>query len=190
MAPKSGGRRPARTSSGTARRSKKAPSSTSKTQRSGAGKRTTPRAAASEKRAAERTGKQVSRKQAADAAKKYRSRADRYRNDPEATDKLLKDAQERAKQQTGPLSGRFSDIQTLIRLVRAYRKGQYKEVPWETIALAIGALIYLLSPVDLIPDPIPVAGYVDDVAVIGFVVASITVDLENFRDWEETQKAA
>ena len=78
---------------------------------------------------------------------------------------------------------------TLIRLVRAYVKGDYREVSWETVALAIGALLYFLSPVDLIPDVIPVVGYVDDAAVIGFVVASIYTDLNNFRDWEASQKA-
>ncbi len=79
---------------------------------------------------------------------------------------------------------------TLIRLVRAYVKGEYRDLPWETIALAIGALIYFLSPIDLIPDVIPIAGYMDDAAVIGFVVASIHTDLNNFRDWETGKKAA
>lgn len=121
---------------------------------------------------------------------KYRSRAEKYKNDPEATDKLLKDAQAKAKKQKGPLSGRFDDLMALIRLVRAYIKGQYRDVPWETIALAIAALIYFLSPVDAIPDPIPVVGYIDDAAVIGFVIASINADLNNFRDWEDDQKVA
>jgi uncharacterized membrane protein YkvA (DUF1232 family) len=78
---------------------------------------------------------------------------------------------------------------TLVRLVRAHSGGRYRDVPWETIALAIGALIYFLSPIDLIPDPIPVAGYVDDAAVVAFVVASLHADLNNFREWEE-EKAA
>jgi uncharacterized membrane protein YkvA (DUF1232 family) len=131
--------------------------------------------------------KRSARGQAKDEAKRYRTKAEQYKDDPEKTDKLLKDAQEKAKRQRGPLSGRFDDIMTLIRLVRAYFKEDYREVPWETIALAIGALIYFLSPADLIPDFIPVVGYVDDAAVIGFVVASIYNDLNDFRDWEQQQ---
>ena len=76
---------------------------------------------------------------------------------------------------------------TLVRLVRAYVKGEYRDVPWETIALAIGALIYFISPIDAIPDFIPVVGYIDDAAVIGFVIASVYTDLNNFRDWEADQ---
>lgn len=133
--------------------------------------------------------KRMTRKQAEEQTKEYRSKAERYKNDPEATDRLLKEAQAKAKKQKGPLSGRFDDIMTLVRLVRAYFKGQYRDVPWETIAMAIGALIYFISPIDLIPDFIPVVGYVDDAAVIGFVVASVYTDLNNFRDWEANQSA-
>ena len=127
-------------------------------------------------------------KQAEKQAKKYRAKADRYKDDPEATEKLLKDAQDKARK--GPLSGRLDDIMALTRLVRAYVKGEYREVPWESIAFAIGALIYFLSPVDLIPDVIPVAGYVDDAAVIALVVASLSTDLSKFRDWEASQQPA
>jgi uncharacterized membrane protein YkvA (DUF1232 family) len=77
-----------------------------------------------------------------------------------------------------------------LRLVRAYVKGEYREVPWESIAIAIGGLIYVISPVDLIPDAIPVAGYADDAAVIALVVASVLPELVKFRDWEVSQLAA
>ena len=40
--------------------------------------------------------------------------------------------------------------------------------------LAIGALIYFISPIDLIPDHIPVIGYLDDLAVLSLVVNSLT----------------
>ena len=60
-------------------------------------------------------------------------------------------------------------------------------MPWETIALAIGAIAYFVSPVDLIPDFIPVAGYIDDAAVIAFVIASATNELHSFREWEARQ---
>jgi uncharacterized membrane protein YkvA (DUF1232 family) len=131
--------------------------------------------------------KRLARKQAEEQTKKFRSKAEKYKNDPEATNKLLEEAQAKAKKQKGPLSGRFDDIMTLVRLVRAYVKGEYRDVPWETIALAIGALIYFISPIDAIPDFIPVVGYIDDAAVIGFVVASVYTELNNFRDWETGQ---
>lgn len=40
-------------------------------------------------------------------------------------------------------------------------------------ALAAGALIYFISPIDMIPDHIPVIGYLDDLAVLSLAVNTI-----------------
>jgi uncharacterized membrane protein YkvA (DUF1232 family) len=40
-------------------------------------------------------------------------------------------------------------------------------------AIAAGALIYFISPIDLIPDHIPVVGYLDDLAVLSLAVNSL-----------------
>ena len=154
-----------------------------------AGKPQAKNKSASKKPALART-RSVSKKDAMEQVKKAQKRADKYKDNPEAADKLLEDAQEKARRHKGPISERLEDLGTLIRLVRAYFNGQYREVPWETIAVALGAVIYFVSPVDLIPDVIPVAGYVDDAAVVGVVIVSLSNDLENFREWESTRKAA
>jgi uncharacterized membrane protein YkvA (DUF1232 family) len=39
-------------------------------------------------------------------------------------------------------------------------------VPWYAKAIAVCVVAYALSPVDLIPDPIPVLGYVDDMVLL------------------------
>jgi uncharacterized membrane protein YkvA (DUF1232 family) len=50
-------------------------------------------------------------------------------------------------------------------------------------------IIYFVSPIDLIPDFIPVAGYVNDAAVIAFVVRQVKIDLDKFTAWEAEQRA-
>ena len=130
----------------------------------------------------------ISKAQVKEQADKYKSKADKYRNDPKKAEALLKEAEKKARKNPGPISGRMQDLATLLRLVRAYFSREYTDVPWETVALAIGAVAYFVSPIDLIPDFIPVAGYVDDAAVIGFVIASAANDLHNFREWEAHQQ--
>ena len=54
-------------------------------------------------------------------------------------------------------------------------------VPWYAKALAIGVAAYALSPIDLIPDFIPVLGYLDDLIIvplgIWLVIALIPADV-------------
>jgi uncharacterized membrane protein YkvA (DUF1232 family) len=123
------------------------------------------------------------------AFQQAKSKAEEYARDPEKAKKLIDEAMKKAKgKNKGPLGEVWRYLTALIRLTRAYFSKQYTDVPWQTIVLAIAALIYFVSPIDLIPDFIPVVGFVDDVAVISFVVASIKADLDNFLEWEDDQK--
>ncbi len=54
---------------------------------------------------------------------------------------------------------------------------QSKDVPLKDKAIIIGALGYLISPLDVIPDAIPIAGLGDDVAVLLYVLHKIKGDL-------------
>lgn len=54
---------------------------------------------------------------------------------------------------------------------------QSKDVPLKDKAIIIGALGYLISPLDVIPDAIPIAGLGDDVAVLLYVLRKIKSDL-------------
>jgi uncharacterized membrane protein YkvA (DUF1232 family) len=72
--------------------------------------------------------------------------------------------------------------------VRAWFAKEYREVPWQTIAIALGAIIYFVNPFDAIPDFIPGIGYLDDALVIGVTVKSIKTALDAFRIWEKSKK--
>ena len=64
------------------------------------------------------------------------------------------------------LSGLFDNIRTAYDMVSDSVTGKYKGVAKSTLALLAGGLAYLALPLDLVPDFIPVAGWVDDAAVL------------------------
>jgi uncharacterized membrane protein YkvA (DUF1232 family) len=84
----------------------------------------------------------------------------------------------------GPLARFLDEIRSMISMVRDFASGDYRNVPFGTIAAVAGALLYVLSPIDLIPDFIPGIGYVDDAAVIAACLKIVAFDLQKYREWK------
>lgn len=55
------------------------------------------------------------------------------------------------------------------------------QVAKETKTVLIIALLYIISPIDLIPDAIPLLGLVDDVLVAGYALRQASAELERYR---------
>jgi len=96
--------------------------------------------------------------------------------------KLLSDP--RVKREVGSFFGR---IKLFTEMIREYFRGNYREIPVKTIILITAALIYLVSPLDAIPDFIIGIGFVDDGAVIAYVFNSLNEDIESFKRWKEVK---
>jgi uncharacterized membrane protein YkvA (DUF1232 family) len=86
--------------------------------------------------------------------------------------------------QAGRLTPVKTDLQTLLRLLRAYGEGEYRDVSGKNLALAGLGLVYLVSPLDVLPDFIP-GGFADDAAVVGFILKKIRAELVKFEAWEQ-----
>lgn len=102
-------------------------------------------------------------------------------NDRRALAGLLASASSKIETGGNGIASVKNDIGTLIELLKAWIRGEYKEVPWNTLLLGTGAVVYFVNPFDAIPDILPAAGLLDDASVIGFVLASAKNDIEKFR---------
>lgn len=47
--------------------------------------------------------------------------------------------------------------------------------------MIIGTILYVVSPIDVVPDIIPIAGYVDDASVVAFVIKNLNDLLIDYR---------
>lgn len=80
----------------------------------------------------------------------------------------------------------FDVARTVVRLVRNYVSGSYRQVETGTIVSALGVLLYTLSPIDLVPDFVPIVGFLDDLALLSWFVEKFQGEIIRFREWEKT----
>ena len=83
------------------------------------------------------------------------------------------------------------DLFTMTQLVSDCIRGIYENIPRGTLLGILFALFYAFSPIDLILDIIPFAGFLDDAAVIGLILElGLARDLMQYRDWKRVRRNA
>ena len=100
--------------------------------------------------------------------------------------RLTRDAYAKLGRNEGSLSRAADDVRVMLRMTRAWARREYQGVSWRVLLCVVAAMIYFVNPADLIPDVLTGLGFVDDAAVIGAVVRSITSELNAFRVWERS----
>src|SRR5881409_871560 len=106
-------------------------------------------------------------------------------DDPESLQALFNEAAKKAAAvPREPFKECWPYLQTMLRLVRAHHRGEYDQVPGNALLWIVAALNYLIDPFDLIPDAIPVLGFIDDATVIEFVTDKTRQTLDDFMMWE------
>lgn len=59
--------------------------------------------------------------------------------------------------------------------------GRYKDYSVTSLTLAVAAVLYVVSPLDIIPDFIP-AGLIDDVAIISWAYTKLSDELKKYKE--------
>ncbi len=117
-------------------------------------------------------------------------KAEKVLSQPERVDRLLKTSRRKLSKlelEEQDFKGILGTIKTFIRMVKAYRNGQYN-LPWSTVLMIVAALVYFVVPLDLIPDFIPLGGFVDDFAIVVTIFKKIKEDILDFHAWETSRE--
>lgn len=116
---------------------------------------------------------------------RIKNKAAEYLKNPDKLNELINKAKNKAEsKRKGPLTEVWDSLMTLLRLIRAYAKREYVEIPWQSLILIVATILYFFIPTDLIPDWIVGLGYIDDAALIGWTMNSVKSDVDGFREWE------
>lgn len=99
---------------------------------------------------------------------------------------LIRDAYAHMETNASALTAVWEDLQATLRLLIAWARRSYRKISGASVLLLVAALVYFVTPVDIIPDTLGAIGFVDDIAVIETAVESVRAELDRFREWEET----
>jgi uncharacterized membrane protein YkvA (DUF1232 family) len=118
------------------------------------------------------------------AFRRFTAAAAKTASDKRNVAALVQRAMSKSEHEKGVLAEVWDELRAFFRLIRAWVTGAYKEVPWRTLVLIIAAIAYFVSPLDAIPDWIPLAGFLDDLYVLRLVIRATRKDVQQFRFWE------
>ncbi|MET0283015.1 MAG: DUF1232 domain-containing protein [Polyangiales bacterium] len=68
----------------------------------------------------------------------------------------------------------------VLEMIDDYWDGKYRAISWTSLVVAAGALLYSVSPGDVVPDVLPVLGQLDDALVVGVAMRLIRRDLQRY----------
>lgn len=111
-------------------------------------------------------------------------------DNPQGLKFKLESAAEKIKK--GPVADALGiyvdDLKTLIRMAKFWVSRKYTGMDTQTILYTIVAVVYFVTPTDFVPDFILGLGYMDDIAVISWVLGLIKEDLAKFKLWEKEKE--
>ncbi len=118
----------------------------------------------------------------------YREKGEKYVNDKYKAKNLLDKAIEKAESKKGPIKNVWEELQLMFSVAYDWVKGNYKDIPIKPLSMIFVAILYFVTPTDIVPDVIPLGGFVDDVAVIAYVLKDIRDDLHAYKEWKKNNE--
>lgn len=106
---------------------------------------------------------------------------------PDQVEKVLQQLEKKLEKIPG-VGDWLADVPAVISLIRSYIRKEYKDIPVASVIAALAAVLYVVSPVDLIPDFVPGVGVLDDAAVFVVCWKMIHDDVDKYQEWRKQTK--
>ena len=116
----------------------------------------------------------------------FAAQAEELVKNPAILEELLRQLEEKIKEV--PVAGdALSRVPLMISMIRSYLTKEYTAISPKVIVSLVAAILYLLAGKDIIPDKVPVVGYVDDLAVFAAAFLVNEPELSAYSKWREEQ---
>ena len=118
---------------------------------------------------------------------KMKLRAQKIVQDHEELKKLLAKTQvklEKASEDDSLMRKMTEYMKLVLRMITNNLNGSYGQTPWQTIVMMVAGVLYFITPIDAIPDWIPVGGLIDDATILVWLGRFFRDDLERYKSWE------
>ena len=81
------------------------------------------------------------------------------------------------------MNGFIEDVKLYFSMLKDFFTKKYTKVPIGTIVAIAATLLYVLAPLDLIPDFMPFVGYLDDAGIVTLCIKGFKADLETYKEF-------
>jgi len=102
--------------------------------------------------------------------------------------KITSDELHVAEGKANNLKDKMDDFKLLIAMCKDTFSGKYSMSKWN-LSVIIGTIIYVISPIDAIPDVIPVLGWIDDIAIVSYAISKLAEEIKNYQLFKATENS-
>lgn len=84
----------------------------------------------------------------------------------------------------GEIGNKFA---LLVRMMRANLKGEFEISTADKLKI-VGAIVYVITTIDAVPDVIPVLGFGDDIGVVAYVIGKLGKLIKEYEEFERVRR--
>ena len=119
---------------------------------------------------------------------KYLPRAKKIVSDPERMEKLVKESFSILKSK-GKLAQVRREGLLLAKLVKDAITGRYRGLKKRNLLFIVAGLMYLVNPLDILPDFLFAIGFADDMGVLMYVFKKLDGEIKAYEAWRDEEEA-
>ena len=131
--------------------------------------------------------KKLSREKVKEQIDKFSLKAKELIDNPEKVSKVLEKATSLCDNlgELRIIGKHFKEASLVCNMLNDYICRRYTKIPTATVITLLAAVLYFVSPIDIIPDFLPLIGHLDDMIVFGFVTDAAKADLKKYEKWKK-----